>query len=342
MSASAPEDDGLERVEIAANRLVDLHGLEFGSDIRKLSESYADLDIRSIPAEVDAISLGLIGHPPLPRPRIILNSSKFPRQGAAQYLVRRYRFTLAHELGHVQLPWHTGINVCHSEGDEELDSPSISSYEQEAHHFARRILVPQRALSRALDECSKSEVLNLLDEAAVHFSVALRSLIELLPPGHVISAVRNGAIERSYRSDHTGPRPPVPGMPIEDAGLDALACERIEGQIGGRKIVWWSFPSVIEFDSVLSDVKIKELWRQLLDSLDLGGRRDSLRSSADGKFSTTMGLVRKGALPFTAEVIATHVLQNVGSEPKLREIYNHPDFRRYVYARARKAEDKGE
>ncbi|QYB01431.1 ImmA/IrrE family metallo-endopeptidase [Rhodococcus sp. USK10] len=335
MTASATSVNGFESAEAAASRLVDLHNLEFGADIEKLCEAYADLDIQNIPADVDAISLGLIGPPALPRPRIVLNARKLPRKGSPDYLWRRYRFTLAHELGHVQLPWHTGINVCHSEGDVEFDSSSISTSEQEAHLFAQRILVPPRVLSRALDTHSGSDVLRMLDTTGVHFSVPLRSLVELLPPGNIVSAVRNGLIERSYRSEHTGPRPPAPGAAIGDAALDPLASERIEGSISGRQIVWWTFPNTMEFESELSEIKVKELWRQLLDSLDLGERRDSLRGSVDGKFSTTLQLARKGAIPIRAETIATHVLQNVGSEPRLKDIYNHPDFRRYAYARAR-------
>lgn len=56
----------------------------------------------------------------------------------------RRRFTLAHEIGHICIPWHTGITVC------SLDDPSykvqgqtlINTQELEANTFASELLMP--------------------------------------------------------------------------------------------------------------------------------------------------------------------------------------------------------
>jgi Zn-dependent peptidase ImmA (M78 family) len=82
-----------------ASRLVAIKDLSPPVDIFSLAKQYAKVDLMSIPFDVDGITLhlkvpGKISH-------IIINDG---------YPHRRIRFTLAHELGHVLIPWHTWIN----------------------------------------------------------------------------------------------------------------------------------------------------------------------------------------------------------------------------------------
>lgn len=71
-------------------------------------------------------------------PTIVLNSE--------QKNSGRLRFSIAHELGHICIPWHTGIDTC------SLDNPfytfqgqrMINSQELEANTFASELLMPSK------------------------------------------------------------------------------------------------------------------------------------------------------------------------------------------------------
>jgi IrrE N-terminal-like domain len=80
-----------------AQRVVARFNLSPPVDAAIVVERYADLEYCTIPFRVDGICLDLkrIGK----RPTIIINVDQPSR---------RRRFTLAHELGHVLIPWHRG------------------------------------------------------------------------------------------------------------------------------------------------------------------------------------------------------------------------------------------
>ena len=80
-----------------AQRVVERFGLSPPVDVAVAAERYADAEYCSIPFRVDGICLDLKRGGK--RPGIIINVDQ-PR--------RRRRFTLAHELGHVLIPWHRG------------------------------------------------------------------------------------------------------------------------------------------------------------------------------------------------------------------------------------------
>ena len=79
------------------------HRLKPPVDIREIVRLFADIEEDSIPGDCDAVLV-----PPnnkRGRPLIILDKGK-PET--------RKRFTLAHELGHLKIPWHTPlIAACH-------------------------------------------------------------------------------------------------------------------------------------------------------------------------------------------------------------------------------------
>lgn len=65
----------------------------------------------------------------------------------------RKRFTLAHEIGHICIPWHTGIDLC------SLDDPyvriqgqqMVNTQELEANTFASELLMPTEWLKNTFD-----------------------------------------------------------------------------------------------------------------------------------------------------------------------------------------------
>ena len=84
-----------------ARRVVERHELVPPIDVKTLLEHYADLLILPIPFEgIDGISMHL--KVPGRTPRVIVNENNSEN---------RLRFTMAHELGHVIIPWHVGMII---------------------------------------------------------------------------------------------------------------------------------------------------------------------------------------------------------------------------------------
>lgn len=115
-------------------------------------------------------------------PKIILNSEiNFePRQ----------RFTLAHEIGHICIPWHTGVDLC------SLDDPYVKIQEQrmvntqelEANTFASELLMPTEWLKQTfeLDTDDLSDLVRQISKAAkTSFMACFYALENVLPAGNL-------------------------------------------------------------------------------------------------------------------------------------------------------------
>ncbi|MGC4102328.1 ImmA/IrrE family metallo-endopeptidase [Ferruginibacter sp.] len=174
-----------------ARRLIEKHSLEIPFDLRQLVEIYADVIFKHIPLEgIDGVSMHLktAGR----RPKIIVNTNASDT---------RQNFTLAHELGHVIIPWHYGTIVDEiEEGKPQFNSP-YWNLEHEANRFASEILMPFKwvyalyqhypdsnyLVSEICDHCGVSEiaakirvrnVLNEIEYIVLPDTVVLRAFVE--------------------------------------------------------------------------------------------------------------------------------------------------------------------
>lgn len=122
----------------------------------------------------------------------------------------RRRFTLAHEIGHICIPWHTGITVC------SLDDPSykvqgqilINTQELEANTFASELLMPTPWIQsnfNLIDFEMKELIKKVSSKAKTSIMATLYALENALPPGHVY-LVKNPAMEywQPFKSKDSG------------------------------------------------------------------------------------------------------------------------------------------
>ena len=122
----------------------------------------------------------------------------------------RRRFTLAHEIGHICIPWHTGITVC------SLDDPSykvqgqilINTQELEANTFASELLMPTPWIQsnfNLIDFKMKELIKKVSSKAKTSIMATLYALENALPPGHVY-LVKNPAMEywQPFKSKDSG------------------------------------------------------------------------------------------------------------------------------------------
>jgi hypothetical protein len=235
-----------------AHRLYLRLKLEPPVDIEALVKRYADLEVVKFPVDVDGVCLDL--KVPGRRPRVVVNSRKPPN---------RVRFTLAHELGHLLIPWHVGSIVDETDAIEEgLDD--YWDMEAEANRFASELLMPSAWIQEQFE--AAPDPLTALSEisqrAAVSLRAAIIKMMELVKGAHIIAQLDAfGTVSFSMRSANAlANRPPV-GSVIDDVFPWA---QQWRSEISGKELIWWEFPR----EKPLPDVQASpQQWRDLLDQI---------------------------------------------------------------------------
>ena len=165
-----------------ANILRKKHNLPIQFDIKVLVEEYATLEFKRFPpyaSNIDGVTLNL---KKVDKPQVFINSSQ-PQ--------KRLQFTLAHELGHIIIPWHTG-NIVENFSDINIETSSnnYSICESEADEFASELLLPSEWLSNLVQDIksidSLKDILSYLEEITKmsHSAIAYK-VIQFLHPGFV-------------------------------------------------------------------------------------------------------------------------------------------------------------
>ena len=199
MAGTAPEKLTHPPEVNLARRVLARFGLAPPVDVLALARNYAEVSIEVIPIDVDGVCYDLKRSGA--RPKIVLN-----RQRPST----RLRFTAAHELGHVLIPWHTGIVV---DDTSSHGADAVPHYRmEEANRFASELLLPSQWLSNEAENCV--DPIGLLAHVAsiaqVSPAATALKLVSLLEPGYLYAQVdRDGTIIVSGRS----PRTVAPGLP---------------------------------------------------------------------------------------------------------------------------------
>ena len=122
----------------------------------------------------------------------------------------RRRFTLAHELGHICIPWHTGVTLC------SLDDPSyriqgqrmINTQELEANTFASELLMPTQWIQENFQLCEfgfKETVAEIARQAKTSIMACFYALENALPSGHVyLVKTQNMEYWKPFKSKDSG------------------------------------------------------------------------------------------------------------------------------------------
>lgn len=168
-------DKKLENIKKIANKVFEREGLKLPVDIIALLNKYANVECIDIPFS-DAICVDLDKYP-----TIIYNEE-------TQHT--RLRFTLAHELGHIKIPWHTGIISCHTEEELPEVQREYEEMEKEANTFASELLIPRLWLNGIINEARDYGLERIIDlvceKAQVSKLAALYAISENLPDGYIV------------------------------------------------------------------------------------------------------------------------------------------------------------
>jgi IrrE N-terminal-like domain len=238
-----------------ARRVLQKFELSPPIDIFGLVTHYAKIYSLRLPLDVDGCSLYL--KVPGKQPLVILNETRPPK---------RKRFTLAHELGHVLIPWHIGTIL------DEIDFAGNGKdlpyweLENEANRFAAELLMPRRWVrklaGRFENPCEVVE--RVIEMADVSMDAALIRLRSILDPGYVYALVDNeGLVVSSGRSDGTFVTAPERGLYLDKDTAFPASDARWESRGRDRVWVWWRFANEVELP-ISSDERD---WREILNGI---------------------------------------------------------------------------
>ena len=309
--------DDLPEIKIA-RRFTNSHSLTIPFDLAKQVRNYATLVYKEIPIPgVDGVSVNL--KIPSKTPTIIVNT-KMPE--------KRQLFTLAHELGHIIIPWHIGTIV-----DEIYPQTYKQNYyfelEQEANRFAAEILMPKDWVNAEYkkneDNLSKLHLI-ISEDAGVSLQAAAIRLTQILPQNYIFIAVESGLVSYTGKTSETYPFLQEEGSYFDDKFYPHFDHYSSHNK-GGIQYHWWKISSKINLDT-----KDHRPWREILDdiAMDINPPEgiDKLKKTISGIIGFANGKEKLHGNYTIDSVIAASIHRL--RRPELKEFISHPKFESFI------------
>lgn len=291
-------------------------------DIVEVISQFASVEYDDIPSQCDALSVrGSDGS------TVIVSA-----QLKEPYLRGRLRFTLAHELAHLILPWQIGTFFCHPNQSVAVSDYLTKMLEAEANRFASELLVPQawvRALAASHSGSDSDFVESVKVAAGVSSPTALFACIGVLPPCRTLAIVdENSIIQYIATTSGSFWTSPEPGEPFPYRQIEAIGGAITQRVIGGRVLIAVLFNELINISKPLASSS--DILRQIIESLGLSDRQRI--------YGMVNGVV--GALYGNARQLSTiggflgALKQRFAGRRDLDFIMTHPRFDDFLNAKA--------
>lgn len=315
--------DKLSTVEerIAA-RLVAKLGLEPPVDVERLAKSFATVTTKDFPQPIDGLCLDLNV------------KGKQPKIWIAKGLHRvRRRFTLAHEIGHIRIPWHTGTIIDEIDIPNSREKSRYREMEAEANRFAAELLMPTAWVLRTIERTSHPIALMklMIEVADVSHPSALFRVKQLGPTGYIGAVTRDGVVAWSGRTKGTRTAAPSIGLHASEIDREILDDERVIST-SSEDYVWWKVRETSEIPA-----QGDEPWREILDRILLflpETARPLYKSRVNAVIGSAFGRIKENKTPENYYNAALQSCSNRHDrDDNLKLIFTHPDFRRYLIAR---------
>ncbi len=238
---------------------------------------------------------------------------------------------MAHELGHLLLPWHLpNANCAVKEG--ALDLP-VFSLEEEADVFASCLLVPDAWLLEQVHRCGDdmSQLLRVLNAAEVSTAAAIQALRRYLLAGWVF--VSYG--ERSIIATRGTRLPDVPADQVM-AVLAAESYAKGEASLNGFPVYWYRMVEPLSLPQKdAADARTDH--QILLDAIAMiepeSQRHNPIAQSANGKVG---GSLREAAGRPAGETF--QAVRHRCEQWEHAELLEQPDFLLWLAQRSRAVE----
>lgn len=258
--------NSIPREKKLAKKLIKKYSLAPPINIRELLEKYAKCVEDALPNDADAICIMNITEP-----LVILDRFKSET---------RKRFTLAHELGHLIIPWHSGMISCHTDKEGTINESAYQIMESEANSFAAEILMPSEWLRDFVLQNEDNGINDLIETVAhiaqVSRSAAFFSIIKHLPEGYVFY-IRNNELnfDSVKKSPGTSFIIPTQNHIYDYNWLDQMSIETGNYDLDSIDIHWWKLPKALSTEKLVNIIKDSDL-----DLTDIYQKIDSFRKGA--------------------------------------------------------------
>ena len=254
--------------EKIARRFSEKRGLKPPVDVESLVREFAVLEEDFLPSDYDAVFLDKSAKHP--RPRVIVT--------AGQPATRR-AFTLAHELGHIVIPWHNGTHFCRVDSAARLTDGIMREVESQANRFAAELLMPSAWVVGLIGSVGGlKNLMEAVKQANVSYHAASIRLIQLLPVGFAFVEVDSkNCVVRTASSPETWIRLPDEGSQFKKSQLDLMAADSAIFRSGASNIHWWRFlnkitPPAISSSSETASELIKRIAKEVFHD-DVVGKK---------------------------------------------------------------------
>lgn len=311
-----------------ARRLSEIMALTPPVDVFAVAREMADLHVIEIPRSlgVDGVTIDL--KIPKRRPKIVVRKHQNER---------RMRFTAAHEVGHVVIPWHTGTII--DQTVEVHDHDSYWQMEAEANRFASELLMPTSWVLHVIAQQAAviDAVEAVAEKANVYRHASLLKVVPLAPPGILFAIVDgDGAVVYSGKSPKTLATRPRRGARIDlETHFTSATATTEYPTHGDKRLILWEFGA----GPIKCEADDPRKWQQVLDNIisELGISADAaaaLRRSICAKAAYANSEMRSDR---SAEAITSAITQRLEStidHAYMREFIAHPDCMIFIKKRA--------
>lgn len=304
--------------EKMARRVLAIRELLPPFDLDALAAEYGDLDYLNLPYGVDGITIGIGGEQ---RPQILVNSTAAPT---------RRKFTLAHEIGHIVIPWHTGTIVSHL--DPGHADTAYAQMEAEANRFAAELLMPSDWLALQFERAGSVEdyFRTVHATAGTSQEATFYKLFKSLPSPVICFQVDTSSRLLKAKRSPTAPYfQPEEGTLIDPAYFAANS--RYEAfEIDGQCYVSWTFigRDIAEIDSR----PWREIYSTILDDTGMRANLQSINAVLAGAFNKSRAL--------SEQDICGAIYRAFDNYRQYGQVVNHPLFEQYVIKRVKELKQR--
>lgn len=312
--AEADWEGTVKPVEKMASRLLARHGLSPPYSLDDLAEVYGEVEYISIPFGADGITIGIGGEK---KPQIIINDSAPDT---------RKKFTLAHELGHIIIPWHTGTIVSHIDHVEA--NLEYKEMEAEANSFAAELLIPKAWLLKIQSDFPDVESLvkHVLEATGTSRDAALIKIFNTIESPVICAQIdQSGEIINSYRSQSSPTGANLIGRNVYSENIFSTEVTEENFDLGDRSYKAWVFENneVEETDPR----PWRDVLAQILEETDSKNLLPSINAILPSQYNSHKGK--------TESELCSLVIRAYDGRGRFDVVISHPLFPQYVIKRIR-------
>lgn len=317
--------------------------------VRKIARRYLQIKKLAIPIDVEALvreraSLYFLPFPEFAPIDGLCKDLKIPGVRPTVYVnskhrKRRIRFTLAHELGHIVIPWHVGNISDEIDADQDVDFEHWH-IESEANAFASEILMPHDFVSTTISlmrgpngYCSIVDAIDIISrECDVSVHAAIIRVQEYIPKNHLLyvdstyfqSLMKVESKETSVKTTRFSDFESVLTADLPNGVLH-------EAALGAYSFACWWFPNRIELPSFDQNASWREklelctstFWGDEIERKKISHRINSILSFINSRLRQERDI----------EVIYATALQRFSTDEEFSALIDCLDFHEYLALR---------